>query len=63
VVAGRQKDIEDLRTEFIPGGPLSPSNRYSLAPDGKSFALSIRKYHSDLWMLENFNFHRGWLWK
>ena len=63
VASGRQKDIEDLGTEFIPGGPLSPSNRYSLAPDGKSFALSIRKYRSDLWMLENFNSHRGWLWK
>jgi serine/threonine protein kinase len=63
VVSGRQKDITDLGTEFIPGGPLSPSNRYSLAPDGKSFALSIRKYRSDLWMLENFNSHPGWLWK
>jgi len=61
VASGRQKDVADLGTEFQPAAPLSPGNRYSLAPDGKSFALSIRKYRSDLWMLENFNPHRGWL--
>jgi Tol biopolymer transport system component len=63
LASGRQKDIADLGTEFDPRGSLQPGNRYSLAPDGKSFALSIRKYRSDLWMLEGFNSRRGWLWK
>jgi len=55
VASGRQKDVADLGTEFQPGHPFDPGNRYSLAPDGKSFALSVSKYRSDLWMLENFN--------
>jgi len=61
VASGRLKDISDLGTDFEPSGYLSPGNRYSLAPDGKSFALSIRKFRADLWMLEGFNSRRNWL--
>jgi hypothetical protein len=60
VASHRQKDIEDLGTEFDTGAPWAAGNRFSLAPDGKSFATSIRKTRSDLWMLEGFNSPRGW---
>jgi len=49
------------RARYRPGNGV-PSRRafgsrqsVQPGPDGKSFALSIRKYRSDLWMLENFN--------
>lgn len=63
VASGRHQDIEDLGTDFEPGGAAIPGNRFSLAPDGKSFATSIRKTRRDLWMLEGFNSRRGhWGW-
>ncbi len=66
VRSGRQKDIRDLGSDFTLDGPWVPSIRFSLAPDGESFAMFIRKERSDLWMLEDFNLRpglRGWLRK
>lgn len=66
VASGRQKDLEDLGSDFTLDGPWVPSIRFSLAPDGASFAMFIRKERSDLWMLENFDLQpelRGWLRK
>ena len=54
VASGGQKDIEDLRMDFLPGGAWQPGVRLGLAPDGESFAVSIRKERSDLWVLEGF---------
>ena len=44
-------------------GPYLPSTRFSLAPDGKSFATPVRKLRIALWMLEGFNSRRGWFSK
>ena len=63
VASGRQKDLQDLGTGFTINEPWMWGSRLSLAPDGKSFAITIRKLRSDLWMLEGFDSHRGWLWK
>jgi Tol biopolymer transport system component len=63
VASGRQKDVQDLGTEFYPYGPWTSSRRWSLAPDGKSFATPVRHVRSDLWMLEGFNSRQGWFSK
>jgi eukaryotic-like serine/threonine-protein kinase len=62
VASGHQKEVQDLGTEFLPGEPWDPAMRFSMAPDGEGFAVSIRKERSDLWMLEGFN-SRGWFGK
>jgi hypothetical protein len=36
-----------------------PGVRFSLAPDGESFAMFVRKERGDLWMLEGFNPRSG----
>jgi dipeptidyl aminopeptidase/acylaminoacyl peptidase len=63
MISARQKEITDLGTEFVPGAYYVPAVRFSLAPDGRSFAMSIVKSRQDLWMLEGFNSRGGWLWK
>ncbi len=63
VASGKEKSIEDLGMDFLPSGVWQPGVRLSLAPDGKSFAVSIRKERSDLWLLEGFNSGPGlWRW-
>jgi hypothetical protein len=63
IASGCQKDIVDLGSDFTLNGTWMPSVRFSLAPDGESFAIVIRKEHSDLWMLGGFNLRPGrWGW-
>jgi hypothetical protein len=47
-------DIKQLDSSLKPDSPLNPGIRFSLAPDGKSFAYSIYKRESSLWMLQGF---------
>jgi Tol biopolymer transport system component len=47
-------DIKQLDSSLQPRSHLNPAIRFTLAPDGKSFAYSIAKDESSIWML------RGW---
>jgi eukaryotic-like serine/threonine-protein kinase len=47
-------DIKQLDRSLRPSSPLNPAIRFTLAPDGKTFAYSISKQSSSLWMLQGF---------
>ncbi len=46
--------IGTLADGFTPGSNLSPSIRFSLSPDGKSFVYGSGTFTTNLWMLEGF---------
>jgi Tol biopolymer transport system component len=48
-------DIRQLDGSLRPRSNLSPAIRFTLAPDGKSFAFSILKSANSLWMLQGFD--------
>jgi serine/threonine protein kinase len=52
--SGAEKILGDLGREFQPGSDVSPSIRFSIAPDGKSFVYSAGNFKRSLWMLEGF---------
>jgi Tol biopolymer transport system component len=52
--AGKFRDIKQVDNSLRPRSPLNPGVRFSLAPDGKSFAYSINKEESSVWMLQGF---------
>jgi hypothetical protein len=52
--SGAEKILGDLGREFQPGSDVSPSIRFSIAPDGKSFVYSAGNFKRNLWMLEGF---------
>jgi Tol biopolymer transport system component len=54
VASGAEKVMGDLGTEFHPSLSFNPAMRFSLAPDGKSFAYTVGSNHSNLWMFEGF---------
>ena len=54
IATGAEKVIGTLADGFTPGSNLSPSLRFSLAPDGKSFVYGSGTFTTNLWMLEGF---------
>jgi serine/threonine protein kinase/Tol biopolymer transport system component len=54
LATGAEKVIGSVGREFRPGSNLSPSIRFSLAPDGKSFIYASGTFTHNLWMLEGF---------
>ena len=48
-------DIKQLDRSLLPRTPLGPGIRFTLAPDGKSFAYAIAKPESSIWMLQGFD--------
>jgi serine/threonine protein kinase len=54
IATGAEKTIGDLGKDFRPDSNLSPSIRFSMAPDGKSFVYSAGNFKRNLWMLEGF---------
>ena len=46
--------LKQLDSSLIPKSALNPAIRFTLAPDGKTFAYSIVKQSSSLWMLQGF---------
>jgi WD40 repeat protein len=57
---GAEKVIGAFSSDFTPGSPLRPSIRFSLSPDGKSFAYGSGRFKSNLWMLEGFARPKCW---
>jgi len=47
-------DIKALDSSLQPRSHIGPAIRFSVAPDGKSFAYAIAKAESSLWMLQGF---------
>jgi dipeptidyl aminopeptidase/acylaminoacyl peptidase len=55
VETAKLHDIKPLDSSLQPRSPLNPAVRFTLAPDGKSFAYSIAKPESSVWMLQGFD--------
>jgi Tol biopolymer transport system component len=53
-VSGAEKAMGDLGTEFHPALGFHPAMRFSLSPDGKTFAYTVGSTHANLWMFEGF---------
>jgi hypothetical protein len=58
VADGTERIIASGNT-FEPRSNLSPSIRFSLAPDGKSFIYGTGLLRNSLWLMEGFNPPRG----
>jgi len=54
IATGAEKVIGTLADGFTPGSNLTPSIRFSLSPDGKSFVYGSGTFTTNLWMLEGF---------
>jgi hypothetical protein len=48
-------DIQQLDAGLLPSANLGPSIRFTVAPDGKSFAYATRKRELSIWMLTGWN--------
>jgi len=54
IETGKLNDIKGLDSSLRPQAELHPAIRFALAPDGKSFAYSVVKSESSVWMLQGF---------
>jgi len=54
VASGIEKVMGDIGREFAPTSPFSPSMRFSLAPDGRSFVYPVNQTTTNLWLMEGF---------
>ena len=54
IATARLRDIRRLDSSLRPASNLNPAIRFTVAPDGKSFAYPIVKSDSSLWMLQGF---------
>jgi eukaryotic-like serine/threonine-protein kinase len=54
IETAKLRDIKQLDSSLRPSSNLNPGIRFSLAPDGKSFAYAIAKSESSLWMLQGY---------
>lgn len=54
IETARLHDIKQLESRLQPRSNLNPAIRFTLAPDGKSFAYSTERSESSLWMLQGF---------
>ena len=54
IETGKLHDIKGLDSSLRPQAELHPAIRFTLAPDGKSFAYSVVKSESSVWMLHGF---------
>ena len=54
IETAKLRDIKQLDGSLRPSSNLNPGIRFSLAPDGKSFAYAIAKSESSLWMLQGY---------
>jgi eukaryotic-like serine/threonine-protein kinase len=61
VATGAEKIVGETAGDFPPRSNLSPSIRFSLAPDGKSFVYGSGQFTTNLWMLEGFGAKQGLL--
>ena len=48
------RDIKQLDSSLRPQLDVGPAMRYTLAPDGKSFAYTIAKSSNSVWMMQGF---------
>jgi Tol biopolymer transport system component/tRNA A-37 threonylcarbamoyl transferase component Bud32 len=55
IETAKLRDIKVLDNSLQPSSPLDPAIRYTLAPDGKSFAYATFKWSTSLWMLQGFD--------
>jgi serine/threonine protein kinase len=54
IETAKLRDIKPVDSALRPISPLNPAIRFTLAPDGKSFAYSVAKHSSSLWMMQGF---------
>ena len=67
VASGAERIISEVDGELRPASPLTPSIRFSLAPDGKSFVYGTGNVKTNMWLLEGLNPRRTlfdlWPWR
>jgi eukaryotic-like serine/threonine-protein kinase len=54
IETAKLRDIKQLDSGLRPQLNVGPAMRYTLAPDGKSFAYTIAKSSNSVWMLQGF---------
>jgi len=54
IATARLHDIRQLDSSLRPASNLNPAIRFTLAPDGRSFAYPVVKADSSIWMLRGF---------
>jgi eukaryotic-like serine/threonine-protein kinase len=55
IETAKLRDIKQLDSGLRPQLDVGPAMRYTLAPDGKSFAYTIAKSSNSVWMLRGFS--------
>ena len=55
VASGRERIIGEVSRDLLPGSTLTPSIRFSLAPDGKSLIYASGQVKTNFWILGGFN--------
>jgi serine/threonine protein kinase/Tol biopolymer transport system component len=61
VQSGAVKHIVSYGAASRFGTPFAPALRFTLAPDGRSFLATVRRFRMDLWLLEGFDTRAGLL--
>ena len=54
IATGAEKVLGDLGPDFHPDLSFQPGQRFSLAPDGKTFLYTVASKHSNLWLFQGF---------
>jgi hypothetical protein len=54
IATGAEKILGDLGPDFHPALSFHPGQRFSLAPDGKTFLYTVASQHSNLWLFQGF---------
>jgi serine/threonine protein kinase len=52
VATGMSRTLRQFDENAAPDAPVTPGQRLSLAPDGRSLLTSVLRHRSDIWMLE-----------
>ena len=52
VTTGRGRMLRQFAAGSTPAGPVTPSLRLAVSPDGRSLLTSVLRHRSDIWLLE-----------
>lgn len=52
VTTGRGRMLRHFAAGSTPAGPVTPSLRLAVSPDGRSLLTSVLRHRSDIWVLE-----------
>jgi hypothetical protein len=61
VATGGVTTTREFDSDVVFSAPIHPGIRFTLAPDGESFAAAVVRERRDLWLLEGFDRRKGLL--